>query len=506
MGARAAAGEKGRRSNVWPLPKSRGELAEQARGAVLRSLADGSSRQRVEWRLPVVKRSYSLRFDADAQARASVPAPSTKEEFYAAVVAASELLAGSPSSPDLYKRRVDDQLDDEPVALLSSSASPLSMLSGTRALVFPTAETMPFIQEVLQEDKSRPLVLVNPQWSLTRNILDDFGFGANRRRAREFADSFLPSYSLAELNIGNTRSVDKRVARKSGTVWLLFCYPGGWQVYAAPPPWLEPSTSSSDTPELLGVLDHSPSYSELEGLLKERNMSRLVNGASSPSSSSSSSSSRPSSRSGAESESETANPPRMHHSLSSAANDPWFPSGEIDRMPPHLLVAGLNALGENADKSALDGHETADTDSLRKRLKNAVMRRRGRLVAEGELRTDESEEDHDRCRVCADEGTRPCPMCAPSGRANVSCEFCGGWTYTLCPACGGGMVDVAADNSAETFRRIYAKPGSNGNGARASGGEKKSGRAMSGRRGCSICGEPGHNRRSCPHEQLLRAS
>lgn len=500
-------------SNVWALPKTRNELCEQARGAVLRGIADGIQRQRVEFQLPVAKREYSLAYSPSPSTRSNT----IKEEFYAATVTASSVLGDSPlpstsSRSTVLKRRVDDGLDAEPVALLSTSDSPLRLLNGTRALVFPTAETMPFIQEVLQEDRSRPLLIVNPQWSLTRNILDDFGFGANRQRARELADSFTSTYSIAELNIGNTRSFDRRIARKSGTVWVLHCYPGGWQVYAAPPLQLqnEVTVDVDEAPELLSVFDYNPAYNEIETLLNERNMNRLVNQKHSHKSGKSKSRTGKRRSSSTESLSETTDENDASDSISTSeaenarlnetfATQPRFPSGEIDRMPEHLLLEGLKELGElgNASQKSVDG--------LRRQLKSAVSRSRGKLIEQGDLSVDESEQPDSQCRVCSGDGKRPCPMCAPTGRTNFSCEFCGGWGYTLCPACVGGLVDVGGPTnmergSSQSKKRSGLRKGS----PRASEGLDreelvKSGKSTQAGRACSICGQPGHNKRSCPY-------
>lgn len=92
---------------------------------------------------------------------------------------------------------------------------------------------------------------VNPQWNTTGNLVSDFGFGPWRQRAEAFVDTFSVTYSLEECRIGNPSSVDPRVARASGLVWVLQSLPATWQVYLVPH---NASPGAAVQPELLAVL------------------------------------------------------------------------------------------------------------------------------------------------------------------------------------------------------------------------------------------------------------
>ena len=54
----------------------------------------------------------------------------------------------------------------------------------------------------LAEKNGSMLLMVNPQWNESGQIVSDFGIGPWKKKAYDFLDTFEPSYSLIEKRIG----------------------------------------------------------------------------------------------------------------------------------------------------------------------------------------------------------------------------------------------------------------------------------------------------------------
>lgn len=429
-------------NHSWPMPRNGQDLADQARGAILRGVADGIMCQRVVWDLPVQRRSYRIQLDGDGS---RIPAASTKEEFYAAVTVAGAVLGRGGRGSGVRKQRMDEGLDSEPVALLTATNPSLRMLKGARAMVYPTAETVPFIQEVFEQDLSRPFLIINPQWGLTKNILDDFGFGANRRRAEEFVSSFVTTHWLSETLVGNPRSVDPRVARRSGAVWILRCYPGQWQVFA--PPSVNPgeekeehASGRNDGPELIAVFEHQPSHKELERVFSQRSNRK----------------SKRQKRADHVTQQDRLSLSRLHQLREGGT---WFPRVEIERMQGEMLDAALRHFGQEPPRSM------ADTGK-RELLEEAMSRVQGRLIDEELSESGDEWLFAPRCRLCSGQARLPSPLfpflacwaCVltvmnlnhPSIRGGGPARCAGRWIGTISRArCAAGGCTSFARRAAE---------------------------------------------------------
>ncbi|KAK9791560.1 hypothetical protein WJX73_003397 [Symbiochloris irregularis] len=86
------------------------------------------------------------------------------------------------------------------------------------AVVFPSAETLPTLRQ-LDEENQKLLLILNPQWQTAGQLVSDFGFGRSAREAEAFLSSFEDVYAMRQLRI-------------DGDVVIVFkCYPGRWQVH-----------------------------------------------------------------------------------------------------------------------------------------------------------------------------------------------------------------------------------------------------------------------------------
>lgn len=262
------------------LPRSAEQAARQARDAMRRGLQDGHVRQSVSFLLPVGQRKE--RYDA-TDPRDAFEA-SEEEEFRAAERMARRMLHEEDTPLDKNalwnpsERVVDEDVEENGKGMdgndvLSrrldvASSEPVGLLYSKRykviACVFPNAETLRELR-ALDADESRPLVIVNPQWNTSGNIVSDFGVGPWKRRAEQFISTFQTIYALYEVRVGAPASVDLRVRARGGVVRVLMAYPGKWQVYLM----------ENNGPRCIANMEKKPDYRDLESLLQLYKLSGL---------------------------------------------------------------------------------------------------------------------------------------------------------------------------------------------------------------------------------------
>eukprot|EP00877_Chromochloris_zofingiensis_P011974 jgi/Chrzof1/702/Cz01g25120.t1 len=116
------------------------------------------------------------------------------------------------------------------------------------AVLFPTASTLNKLRD-LADGSQQPgvLLIVNPQWELKGNVINDFGFGQRKDRALQFIDTFEHTYYVKQQRVYGD---DLRVLR---------AFPGKWHVYAV---------NAAGTPQLLSSTDQLPSYKNIEAILR----------------------------------------------------------------------------------------------------------------------------------------------------------------------------------------------------------------------------------------------
>lgn len=309
-----------------PNPKTIEDVIEQAQNAVQRALEEGKKRQLLQILLPVDQRQFNF---LDTEPR-DYPCSIT-DEFMACSKVCAAILRGLHNEKDEVevrtKRIGEFENEMDPVAVLYPSDKSIA------AVVFPIAETLNQIKTLLKNDEKRPLLMVNPQWRSSGQIISDFGFGPWKRQAEDFVNTFEPTYLLLEQRIGEASNV---ISGSGGVVRLLKCFPQDWHVY------LMAWDGSSD---LIGLQANQPTYKELEKLVSEARKSipwkappRMLGG------------------------SEPA-PPPLPRSLSDPLSDQ-----EIDEMDKSELRRALMAL-----KLPSSGK----LETLRERLKEAQSQRSG---------------------------------------------------------------------------------------------------------------------------------
>lgn len=161
---------------------------------------------------------------------------------------AGELLKGigSDDKADIKQRVVDD---GDAVAVLTTQ--------GAKAMVFPTAETLPDLKSLVSEKKAgESIAIVNNQIKTNNdgsNLISDLGIGPWKRKNEEFLAQFELVYWLSEQRI------------QGETIRLLKAWPHPWQLFV-----LTDMNAENTDPECIKTFKEKPSYKELESLLMSR--------------------------------------------------------------------------------------------------------------------------------------------------------------------------------------------------------------------------------------------
>ena len=442
---------QGKQELVWPMPATQKEMVAQTARAVRRAKLDGLRRQRVEWLLPVGSKKGEF-LSTDPRLMPS----NVGEEFNAACrlmatlleeksAAQSKLEVVSDRVSRVRAKRLDDQIDSDPVGLFSTTCKKYA------AVVFPTADVLDELRALAgEQDRDQVLLLANPQWNLG-NLVSDFGFGARREQSEAFVSGFGAVYTLIERRIGNTTNTLGLPlgSRRGGVVRLLKCYPGKWQVHI-----MEGRNTSREPYQLL---DNYPSYRELEFIVEKYVGSRdsfLREAARRPVDPSNIVYSYPSYPSGrtwiqpgakpgagadAEADGEGPVPPPPAAAAEPAEAVPLYQDVEIAKMGKAMLVAALETLGQPVPETA---EKKTSLEEIRAALKNAqqvrLMKATQKPIAEVVKMSRTGT-----CRLCGRDtgrkghGVVPCPRCRgnASSDLDLACPICGGWGHTVCPAC-----------------------------------------------------------------------
>ena len=421
------------RAGVPALPTTPQDVVQSTARAVRRALDAGVSRVRVRWLLPSgARRANYMSTNSTGEATAA-------EEFRIARLMGAALLDALDGSAagEVVSERLDDD-GTEPSALLRrAEARP----GAVAAVVTPYGDTL---EKVVAIEKARaargePLLVINPEWSERADAfgVSDFGFGAARRRAEEFVESFAPCFELYEVRVGNPRTGIFKTPG-SGVVRVMRAYPDGWAVYAL----LDGGSRYAP----LGVVEQRPTYKQLEKMLlntsRRRNMqfpqpsgaARLANegrGGGAPVQRGQLGGGVPLGKGMGEwAEEPDASDANDEYGSSTP---PLFTVTEIDAMYKRMLQKALMLYGVPTAGKVEDLRTRLKFTQARRMLESATTdsgksgRRRGKGLAPTE------------CRVCDNTGRRVCPSCGLEPTAvNLSCALCGGWGYVLCPACEGG--------------------------------------------------------------------
>ena len=152
----------------------------------------------------------------------------------------------------------DDKADVKQRVVEDGDAVVVLTTQGAKAMVFPTAETLPDLKSLVGDNKNgEPIAIVNSQIRTNNdgsNLISDLGFGPWKKKNEEFLAQFELAYWLSEQRI------------EGETVRLLKAgmeHP--WQVYV-----LTDMDANNTEPECVKTFEEKPSYKELKTLLVGR--------------------------------------------------------------------------------------------------------------------------------------------------------------------------------------------------------------------------------------------
>lgn len=235
-------------------------MVNEAAAAVREALAAGKTRQQLVLLLPVNEK------EADFMATEAVDYPcSLQKEFDACVVLATSVLQRALGDQGLKinAKRIDDGgVEGEPCAVLFPEDQ------SCVAVVFPTADRLKRIQAYAKQ-AGRPLLLVNPQWNSSGQVVSDFGIGPWKAAAEAFLAIFEPTFCLKERRIGNPGTINAATGMRfsSGGVVRVQCrFPGAYEVHAM---------AADGSSQLLGTSGTEPTYQELEAMIARGRKQKL---------------------------------------------------------------------------------------------------------------------------------------------------------------------------------------------------------------------------------------
>lgn len=218
--------------SVFPLPSDQATAQALAAAAIHKAHSAGIRKQAVEFYLPEGDEGWP------GGARQQFAAAQSLLEGTIRDVKRKPLLQGSMNAQWLDEMERIGMWQNEAMA----------------AVVFPSAETLPELRR-LDAEQQRLLLIFNPQWQTTGQLVSDFGFGRSARDAEAFLDSFEDVYVMRRLRIDGDNVI------------LFKCFPGRWQVHFQ---W---QNGKGDL--LVARKDKRPTYAQLVDILRKVPGSRV---------------------------------------------------------------------------------------------------------------------------------------------------------------------------------------------------------------------------------------
>ncbi len=211
------------------LPKTTSQQVELAAKSVKRALESGKKNLEVTFDIPLIGAT-----DLDDW-------PGGVRQQYASMSPMVEALMKTVSGEKIVAKKVIDDAD-----------AVVKVTSGDDVCTtFPTAEVLSDLKQITKDAK-RANMIINPQWVLNGNIVNDFGFGPWREKNEKFVKDFEIAYFLKEQRI------------QGETFRLQKVFGGPWQVFV-----LNQQKKTGQV-EPLPPFEERPSYRQLEALLQSR--------------------------------------------------------------------------------------------------------------------------------------------------------------------------------------------------------------------------------------------
>ncbi|KAL6784659.1 hypothetical protein ACKKBF_B02690 [Auxenochlorella protothecoides x Auxenochlorella symbiontica] len=237
---RASLGGPKEAAVVLPLPTSWQQCIDQAVDAVIRAWEDGVDRQVVHLLLPQLNTVEGRGWPGGI-----------RQQCRSALPLIEALLRRLKKHPDLAGRLTPRWLDEPDCVALWRSPR-------LAAAMFVTADTLHEMQAQRPEPGGKLLLLfINPQWQSEGQVVSDFGFGRTRKQAERFVGTCEEVYVL------------RRYRVFGDDVRLLRSYPSTWQLHVM---------DENGKPQLLGIEQEVPTYSDILKRLEALPSSRLRKG------------------------------------------------------------------------------------------------------------------------------------------------------------------------------------------------------------------------------------
>jgi hypothetical protein len=219
------------RNGIVKLPSGPDETVQQCVAAIKRAMDDGKLLLDVEFLLPLIGAT-----DLDDWPGG------VRQQFKAACPMVEDILREIPGVMENggCKTEILDQADA--IGLWEGKA--------IATVLFPTADTVDTMMNLVKKNPSRPLMTVNTQWTSAGQIISDFGWGPWKAKRENFLTDFTTAYFLKQYRI------------LGENVRMVHAYPGKWQVIAI--------AEGTQKQEVVAELDDRPTYQEMEALLKAR--------------------------------------------------------------------------------------------------------------------------------------------------------------------------------------------------------------------------------------------
>ncbi|CAL6431271.1 predicted protein [Bathycoccus prasinos] len=220
-------GTEKQQQKLEELPKSTSQQVELAAKSVKKALESGKKNVEVTFDIPLIGAT-----DLDDW-------PGGVRQQYQSMSPMVEALMKAVSGEKTVAKKVIDDAD-----------AVVKVTSGDDVCTtFPTAEVLSDLKQITKDAK-RANMIINPQWVLNGNILNDFGFGPWREKNEKFVKEFEIAYFLKEQRI------------QGETFRLQKVFGGPWQVFVL--------NQQTGQVEPLPPFEERPSYRELEALLQSR--------------------------------------------------------------------------------------------------------------------------------------------------------------------------------------------------------------------------------------------
>lgn len=241
-----------RASGSVGMPRTSLDMVRQAATAVSEASRCECRRQAVQFLLPINQRRSNFLSTEPIDYPCSL-----YDEYRSAVRVVQAMLDEIDDSRNVGTVQLEEigtaGVEGEPAAIVRTGSNTHA------ALVFPVSDQLDKLRKLDANCGKETLMVVNPQWNLTKgNLVSDFGIGPWKRKAEEFLATFEPVYVLEEHRIGAPGSLDPisgDVAGRGGVVRLLKVYNAPWQLYLV---------QQGDGLLFLGEFERKPTYKDME--------------------------------------------------------------------------------------------------------------------------------------------------------------------------------------------------------------------------------------------------